>query len=39
MFQYDHSALAAGVGGDLYTVQSYGRDKAATAIPPRPCMT
>ncbi len=31
MFQYDHSALTA--GGDLYTIQSYGRNKANGPIP------
>lgn len=31
MFQYDHSAIAA--GGDLYTIQSYGRNKINGPIP------
>jgi type II secretion system protein G len=33
LFRYDNSVLAGGAGGDLYTVQSYGRDKAVSAIP------
>jgi type IV pilus assembly protein PilA len=33
MFRYENSALAGGAGGDLYSVQSYGRDKAETGIP------
>ena len=34
LFQYDHSAIAA--GGDLYTIQSFGRDKINTGIPTPP---
>lgn len=30
-FRYDHSAIAA--GGDLYTIQSYGRNKINGPIP------
>jgi prepilin-type N-terminal cleavage/methylation domain-containing protein len=33
LFRYDNSVLAGGAGGDLYTIQSYGRDKGFTAIP------
>jgi len=35
VFGYEVDTLAAGVGGDLYTVRCYGRDKIATA-PPTP---
>jgi general secretion pathway protein G len=33
LFQYDNSALVGGAGGDIYTVQSYGRDRMPTPIP------
>jgi type II secretion system protein G len=36
VFGYDRQTLAAGVGGDLYTVRCYGRDKAPTAPPAIP---